>query len=737
MKIIGNSGAEYTLEPRPIADGGEGEIYRVKGGGSKVAKIYKQAALSPELEKKLNVMINHPPDASVLSQVAWPLDVAYNETWQFCGFVMSELRINAELGEIYKYPQSVPVSVHQKVIIAQNICAVIAAVHKEGYVFGDFNPRNIGLDTGTGLVSFLDTDTYHVVDPSAGKTYRCNVCAPGYAAPELLEKCSGFSAENPSAGGSIYAETPLPTFTKETDNFALAVHVFKLLMNGYTPFGGIIESSSVSQASPGVGDSAVRRDNYCFKPGYKHQSVAIPALDTFPQEIADMFTRAFIVGKHDPRQRPGAEEWHGALGRFERLLVTCVRDETHQYCRDNAGCPYCEADERFAEVMGGAVGAGVIRQTGYTPPPPVDVPQSLPLSASSISKKQTAQAAKQIAHSAPTMPTGKNTQRYILAAGVVLVLFISTVALLENGINVLGSMFNRTVTHTPAFAYAPTPAPTPVPTPNPTPEPLPTPNPTTAPLPSPVPTPSPEPAPIPEQDTTPSPTPVYSSESTPLPEPTPVPEQDTTPSPTPDYSPEPTPLPEPTPVPEQDATPSPTPDYSPEPTPLPEPTPSQQQVSTTRPDYVIIDGVYSTALLSLSLGWRGLRNDDITALRYMTNLTTLNLLGNQISDLTPLSGLTNLTTLNLAGNQINDLTPLSGLTNLTGLYLERNQISDLTPLSGLTNLTTLNLLGNQISDLTPLSDFTNSTSLDLSGNPISDWSPVAHVEDVWGRPRRR
>ena len=58
---------------------------------------------------------------------------------------------------------------------------------------------------------------------------------------------------------------PLPTFSVDTDRFALAIHIFKLLMNGYSPFNGIDSKLTVSQASPGLGDVAVDRDNYCFK----------------------------------------------------------------------------------------------------------------------------------------------------------------------------------------------------------------------------------------------------------------------------------------------------------------------------------------------------------------------------------------------------------------------------------------------------------------------------------------
>ena len=225
MTMTGMHGTTYRLDPTPIGSGGEGEIHSVNGMDY-IAKIYKSGVLTRELEQKLKIMIERPPNQTVLSQVAWPLDLVF-ENGGCRGFVMPKLKITDELGEIYKYPPMLPISAHNKVNVAQNICVVISEVHKAGYVFGDFNPRNIGLDINTGLVSFLDTDSYHVVDSAYSKTYRCNVCAPGYAAPELLEKISDYLADNPAASKNAYAMTPLPTFTKETDNFALAIHIFK------------------------------------------------------------------------------------------------------------------------------------------------------------------------------------------------------------------------------------------------------------------------------------------------------------------------------------------------------------------------------------------------------------------------------------------------------------------------------------------------------------------------------
>ncbi len=117
---------------------------------------------------------------------------------------------------------------------------------------------------------------------------------------------------------------------------------------------------------------------------------------------------------------------------------------------------------------------------------------------------------------------------------------------------------------------------------------------------------------------------------------------------------------------------------------------------------------------------------DLTGLDKATNLTSLKLVGNQISNLAPLSGLTKLTVLWLGSNQVSDLSSLSGLTDLGNLILANNQISDLGPLGGLTKLFILRLDMNEIADLSGLSPLTgNSWSLlDFRDNQISDLGPL-------------
>jgi len=203
---------------------------------------------------------------------------------------------------------------------------------------------------------------------------------------------------------------------------------------------------------------------------------------------------------------------------------------------------------------------------------------------------------------------------------------------------------------------------------------------------------------------------------------------------------------------ESPATSSYVPEASTVPTPVPPP------IDPNIPDYITIQGrQFGTELTHLSLMRWDVENDDIIPLRYMVNLTSLDLNHNpMISDLSPLEGLTNLTTLKLLDNTSTDLTPLAGLTNLTELELSlryfydtditplvgltgltsfrlslgANQISDISRLAELTTLTRLDLWHNQINDITPLAGLTNLRSLDVTFNEIYDITPLANLTNL-------
>ena len=108
----------------------------------------------------------------------------------------------------------------------------------------------------------------------------------------------------------------------------------------------------------------------------------------------------------------------------------------------------------------------------------------------------------------------------------------------------------------------------------------------------------------------------------------------------------------------------------------------------------------------------------------LTDLTLLNLSGNQLTNVSGLSGLSTLVTLNLNSNQLTDISPLSGLTALTTLGLGNNQLIDVSPLSGLAALKVLNLMSNKLTNISGLSNLSALTELHLHNN-------VKYKENYW------
>lgn len=154
---------KYELNQKPFGSGGEGHVFSISGVPDRVVKIYKTGRTTKELEEKIILMVKRPTALSVLNQVAWSFDSVYDSSGSFIGFVVPKLDITDELSDIYVYPPKMGIIYQQKLVLVQNICVVIQEIHRVGYVFGDFNSRNIGINENTGAVAFFDTDSYHIV----------------------------------------------------------------------------------------------------------------------------------------------------------------------------------------------------------------------------------------------------------------------------------------------------------------------------------------------------------------------------------------------------------------------------------------------------------------------------------------------------------------------------------------------------------------------------------------------
>jgi len=88
-------------------------------------------------------------------------------------------------------------------------------------------------------------------------------------------------------------------------------------------------------------------------------------------------------------------------------------------------------------------------------------------------------------------------------------------------------------------------------------------------------------------------------------------------------------------------------------------------------------------------------SEDISVLRYCTNMYALDLGHQAITDLSVIGELTELRVLILADNKISDVSPLANLKKLQYLELFVNRISDLSPLAACTELVDLNFGWNR------------------------------------------
>ena len=348
-----------------LGSGGEGAVYAIEGHPNRVAKLYHSEPddQRKRREAKIEAMVAIGESAAfraagLTDDIAWPLSPLYadEKRTRFIGFGMKRITATEELDDLYVYPakQNTTMSTRDRVTCLISLCSVTGRLHRAGQIIGDFNPNNIKIRSD-GSVCIVDADSCHVAN--GGRTFRCVVCAPGYVAPELIRACRG----------TTYADCPGQTFTKETDRFALAIHIFRMLMNGCHPF--ICERQLPRAGSAPAPKSIDKRVENGETPFFRSipNHVApqyAPDIRTLPPYLCDLFRRAFVDGHANPSDRPTPGEWEQALTRYRGELVRCRSNRLHDYWKGNRACPYCAADARFRQKMAAAF------PTGRTTAPP-------------------------------------------------------------------------------------------------------------------------------------------------------------------------------------------------------------------------------------------------------------------------------------------------------------------------------------------------------------------------------
>ncbi len=349
--ICGSTGKSITLVGEPLANSGEGKVWRTNDNGY-LAKIYHSSTL--ERVQKLAVMTAHPPTEpnSHLNHIsfAWPKSSLKNAEGDCVGFLMPEIKGAKELLDIYN-PQRrkrLKLQVDWRFLhtTAQNIASIIAALHYYGYVLGDIKQQNI-LVNNQALPSIIDTDSFQVRHPQNGKVYRCLVGSEGYTPPELIGK--DFSNIDQ---------------TEIHDRFRLAVIIYQLLFGGESPFGGKWIGAG---ETPEI-DELICQGLWLYALNSPFQPVerTIPIEIVHP-EIQRCFLRCFNDGHKNPHLRPTAREWLAALKVASNSLMPCERIDGHYYSQTYGKCYWCDRSTNLGvEIFPGVVkvdSAAVVEST--------------------------------------------------------------------------------------------------------------------------------------------------------------------------------------------------------------------------------------------------------------------------------------------------------------------------------------------------------------------------------------
>lgn len=349
QRYVGASGAYYTIIEPALGKGGEGFIYKISEKPDYVLKLYIDKLRTEKKHRKILAMLKTSWSSEAMKQITWPVDVVY-DNGNFAGYVMPETKNNENLNVMYS-DKTYICPLTEKIQIAKNLCAAIDSVHRAGQVCGDLNPNNIKINPATDLVTLIDTDSFSIDHYDKTSDYRCEVGVPEYLATEVQETLHNNK-------GKDLRTLPKTPFSVETDLFALAVHIFALLMNGCHPFACAVDcgTDNINQLTYNQSSVAcpqpIENIRNGFFPFYmKKQNITTPtyapSFDVLPKNIQSLFIRAFVDGNINPKKHPTEEEWYNELSVMQQNLKTCPKDDSHLFPSHNKKCPWCDVDERM------------------------------------------------------------------------------------------------------------------------------------------------------------------------------------------------------------------------------------------------------------------------------------------------------------------------------------------------------------------------------------------------------
>lgn len=301
LDLLLHGRAGRLVRPGPaVAEGGEAVIHRVRGDATRLAKLFH--APNPARARLLAALLARPPrDPSLLPGhrlLAWPEDLLHDAAGRPVGLLLPAVAARGTLAHAAS-PRLRPARWPDRgfadlVSLAASVAAAVAALHDQGFVFGDLKPENVLVDADF-RPTFVDCDSMRPL----GGTGLPRALSAGYAAPESLAQ----GGADPDPAGALAA-----------DRFALAVLLGELLV-GRRPAAG--------------------------------WEAGLPAPDFLGPGFGDLMGRAIDGPAHE---RPGAHAWHAVLGALMGGLSPCADKPWHDRPTGRP-CPWCTVERATSVVL--------------------------------------------------------------------------------------------------------------------------------------------------------------------------------------------------------------------------------------------------------------------------------------------------------------------------------------------------------------------------------------------------
>jgi len=310
--------------------GGEGEIWYIEGDDSRCVKIFHPHRSSPEMEEKIRVMQKSPLQTPPGTGICWPSGIVVSTAspQRFLGYLMT--RLGSSYMPVHAWYDAPDQDFSFALKAAARLAGLVHAVHMNGHCVGDLRENNVFIST-SGEICLIDTDSFQITDPSSSKTWFCRVGTGEYLPPELID-------------GAFERQDIDRLFS---DRFALAVLIFRFLMQGAHPYQG---RGPLIEDAPTTPDKIIR-GLFAYEgkiPGLYPPEYA-PPYDRIPAPVRALFHEAFVTGHQHPAARPDPLRWTEVLGMrpdaqacvSPQLVLITSNPEQKTAVKPDATEPFC------------------------------------------------------------------------------------------------------------------------------------------------------------------------------------------------------------------------------------------------------------------------------------------------------------------------------------------------------------------------------------------------------------